>query len=220
MIVAGLISLAVVDSINPSAIVITLYLLSRERAHAQVAVYIGAIFVTYLVLGVMMMAGLDLIVPALGAVLRSPPGLIAQALVGLAILAYSLTASVDRTSSEPVTAPSASTFVALVMLGVSVTAMELPTALPYFAAIAVLTSAELPVQEWAPLLCLYNAIFVLPPIVLLVVHLIVGEQLRERYSDLRQRLEGGARETLLWIAGFVGAGLFVTSVIELVARFV
>ena len=44
----GLLALALVDSINPSAIVVTLYLLSRGRAPAQVAVYVAAIFLTYL----------------------------------------------------------------------------------------------------------------------------------------------------------------------------
>ena len=52
----GLLALALVDSINPSAIVVTLYLLSRGRAPAQVAVYVAAIFLTYLTLGVTMMS--------------------------------------------------------------------------------------------------------------------------------------------------------------------
>jgi hypothetical protein len=47
----GLLALALVDSINPSAIVVTLYLLSRERASAQVVVYVAANFLTYLTLG-------------------------------------------------------------------------------------------------------------------------------------------------------------------------
>ena len=53
------------------------------------------------------------------------------------------------------------------MLGVSVTAMELPTAIPYFAAIALISEAGLPIRAWAPLLGVYNVIFVLPPIALL-----------------------------------------------------
>jgi hypothetical protein len=51
----ALLALALVDSINPSAIVVTLYLLSRNRVAAQVFTYIAAIFLTYLTLGTMMM---------------------------------------------------------------------------------------------------------------------------------------------------------------------
>ena len=93
---AGLVALAVIDSINPSAIVITLYLLTRSRAALQVAVYIAAIFVTYLALGTMMMLGVDTLAPTLGTVLDSRPGLIAQSLLGLAVLVYCFRASMEQ----------------------------------------------------------------------------------------------------------------------------
>ena len=219
MTLAGVLFLAVIDSINPSAIVVTLYLLSTagSRALVQVVVYVGAIFVTYLLLGVMMVLGIESLLPFLGGVLRGWFGLVAQSLVGLVLLVYSLTAT-NRQSSPVVARPSASTYAALVMLGVSVTAMELPTAIPYFAAIALISEAGLPIQAWAPLLGMYNVIFVLPPIALLVGHLVLQGRLAEPYAALRQRLESGARETMLWVAGLVGGVLFVTGMIELVVR--
>jgi NADH:ubiquinone oxidoreductase subunit 6 (subunit J) len=220
MTIAGVLFLAVIDSINPSAIVVTLYLLSiaRSRALVQVVVYVGAIFITYLLLGGLMVLGTELIRPSLGGALRSRPGLIAQSLVGLALLYYSLTASTNPMRSQVVARPSASTFAALVVLGVSVTAMELPTAIPYFAAIALISEAELPIRTWAPLLGIYNLIFVLPPIALLVGHLVLQKRLADPYAALRQRLESGAREIMAWVAGLVGGFLFVTGIIELVAR--
>lgn len=165
-----------------------------------------------------MVLGIESLLPALGGVLRSRTGFIAQSLVGLALLVYSLTASTDRPTSHVVARPAASTYAALVMLGVTVTAMELPTAIPYFAAIALIAGAELPIRTWAPLLVVYNMIFVLPPIALLVGHLLLQKRLAEKYAALRLRLESGARETMLWVAGLVGGALFVTGVIELVAR--
>jgi Sap, sulfolipid-1-addressing protein len=98
--------------------------------------------------------------------------------------------------------------------------MELPTAVPYFGEIALLTTAALPIARWLPLLVLYNAIFVLPPVLLLVGHIVFGRRLDARYDDLRERLQAGARETMLWIFGLVGGGLLVSSVVEYIARFV
>ena len=92
--------------------------------------------------------------------------------------------------------------------------------MPYFGAIALLTTAGLQMERWLPLLVLYNAIFVLPPILLLLGHLAFGRRLEARYADLRERLQAGARETMLWIFGLVGGGLLVSSVVEYVARFV
>ena len=100
--------------------------------------------------------------------------------------------------------PSASSYAALALLGVTVTTMELPTAVPYFGGIALLTTADLPIARWLPLLVLYNGIFVLPPVLLLVGHMVFGGRLDARYADLRERLQAGARETMLWILGLVG----------------
>jgi len=221
MTIAGVLLLAVIDSINPSAIVVTLYLLSTagSRALAQVAVYVAAIFSTYLLLGVMMVLGIESLLPSLSGVLSGQTGFIVQSIVGLVLLAYSLTAtSTNRESPPTVARPSANTYAALVMLGISVTVMELPTAMPYFAAIALISQAELPLRAWAPLLGIYNLIFVLPPIALLAGHLVLQDRLAESYAALRQRLESGARETMLWVAGLVGGALFVTGLIELLAR--
>lgn len=123
----GLLAFALVDSINPSAIVVTLYLLSRERVPAQVVVYIAAIFLTYLTPGAMMMLGFDALLPSLRTMGRR--GLIVQGLIGLAMLLYALRAPTTAKPSSPVE-PSASTYAALALLGVTVTTMELPTAVP------------------------------------------------------------------------------------------
>ena len=220
MTIAGVLFLAAIDSINPSAIVVTLWLLSvaREQAPVQVVAYVGAIFITYLLLGVMVVAGIGVVLPSFGDVLRRPPGLIVQSLVGLALLVYGLTASEKPPSSQVVSRPSTRTYAALVLLGIGVTAMELPTAIPYFAAIALIVEAELPIRVWLPLLGLYNVIFVLPPIALLVGHLVFQKRLAEPYAALRQRLESSAKGIVLWVAGLVGGWLFVTGTIELVAR--
>jgi hypothetical protein len=83
-----------------------------------------------------------------------------------------------------------------------------------------LTTADLRLSQWLPLLILYNAIFVLPPVILLAGHIAFGKRLEARYTVLRERLQVGAQEAMLWILGLVGGGLLVTSVIEYVARFV
>jgi cytochrome c biogenesis protein CcdA len=214
----GLFALALVDSINPSAIVVTIYLLSGGRVPAQVVVYVAAIFLTYLTLGVMMMSGIDALLPSLEAMGSGRLGLIVQGLIGLAMLLYAIRAPTTA-KTAPRVEPSASSYAALALLGVTVTTMELPTAVPYFGAIALLTTADLPMARWLPLLVLYNAIFVLPPVLLLVGHIVFGGRLDARYADLRERLQAGARETMLWIFGLVGGGLLVSSVVEYIARF-
>jgi hypothetical protein len=89
----GLLALALVDSINPSAIVVTLYLLSRGRVAAQVVVYVAAIFLTYLALGMLMMLGFDALLPSLRTAGSGRLGLLVQGVIGLAMLLYAIRAA-------------------------------------------------------------------------------------------------------------------------------
>ena len=167
----SLLALALVDSINPSAIVVTLYLLGRQCEPARVVVYVAAIFGTYLALGAMMVSGIDALLPSVRTLANSRFGFIVQSLIGLAMLVYAVRAPATARSA-PRVEPRAATYAALALLGVTVTAMELPTAVPYFGAIALLTAADLPTAQWLPLLAVYNAIFVLPPLLLLAGHVV------------------------------------------------
>ena len=214
----SLLALALVDSINPSAIAVTLYLLSRGRVPAQVAAYVVAIFLTYLALGATMMLGIDALLPSLRTAGGGRLEFIVQGLIGLALLLYAFRAPATAASGSRVE-PGASTYAALALLGMTVTTMELPTAVPYFGAISILTTAGLPMTRWLPLLILYNAIFVLPPVLILGAHIIFGRRMEARFADLRERLQAGARDTMLWIAGLVGGALLFSSVVEYIARF-
>ena len=167
----------------------------------------------------MMMSGIGALLPSLGTMGSGRLGLIVQGVVGLAMLLYAIRAPTSAKSAPPVE-PGASSYAALALLGVTVTTMELPTAVPYFGAVALLTTADLPMAQWLPLLVLYNGIFVLPPVLLLVGHIVFGKRLDARFADIRARLQAGARETMLWIFGLVGGGLLFSSVLEYIVRFV
>jgi cytochrome c biogenesis protein CcdA len=58
----------------------------------------------------------------------------------------------------------------------SVTILELPTALPYFAAIEQIVRANLDLLSTMSILALYNLIFVLPPSALIVIYLFFHRQ--------------------------------------------
>lgn len=51
-------------------------------------------------------------------------------------------------------------------------------------------------------------------------HTVFGKRLDARYAELREQLQAGAHETMLWILGLVGGGLLVWTVLAYVARYV
>ena len=86
----AIVGLAVVDSINPSALLATIALLLRGRpARPLVALYVVAVLVTYLAVGLALTLGLGL-TPS--AVLESDAAYLAQGVLGAAMLAYAVAA--------------------------------------------------------------------------------------------------------------------------------
>jgi cytochrome c biogenesis protein CcdA len=217
---AAIVGLAVVDSINPSALLATIALLLRGRpARPLVAVYLVAVLVTYLAIGLALTLGLGLTPRA---VLQSDATYLAQGVLGAAMLAYAVAAPGRRREpgrAAPRRLPAARRPLAVFALGVAVTVLELPTALPYLGAVGAITRAELAVAEWLPLLLLYNLIFVLPPLALLAGHLALGDRADPLLGRLRDRLGGAAREGMLWLLGLVGFFLVADALARLgVAR--
>ena len=203
----AIVGLAVVDSINPSALLATIALLLRGRsARPLVAVYVAAILVTYFAIGLALTLGLGLTPEA---VLASDAAYLAQGAIGAAMLAYAVAVPGRgrHRDRDPATHPKLAAVrrpAAVFALGVAVTALELPTALPYLGAVGAITRADLAVGDWLPLLGVYNLIFVLPPLVLLAAHVALGDRAGALLERLRARLGGAAREGLLWLLGLVG----------------
>lgn len=203
----ALLPLALLDSLNPSALVVALWLLSQPRAAPRLLAYVTGILAAYLGLGIAMMLGFTAARDTLAAVLDHPVALTVQALLGAGLLAYAIFAPSHAHQPREPRAPASGRLPAFVLLGMTVTIVELVTALPYFAAIALMVGADLSPAQWAPLLVGYNLVFVTPPLLLLGLHALLGHRTDERFVRWRERLRRGARETTLWIFGIVGVAL-------------
>jgi len=204
---ASLLGLALLDSLNPSALAVTIYLLLQGKPYAaKVLTYVSAVFASYLGLGVLLMLGLG----SVWEYLDGPGAYAVQGVAGALLLGYALLAP-GRPRGEKVRAPLSPGFVSVFLLGVTITVVEFSTAFPYLGAIAILTNADLTVARWLPILVVYNVIFVLPPLLLLAVYGAFGARMRERFERLRERFQSGSRETLLWVTGIVGFFLLADS---------
>lgn len=201
-------ALAVVDSINPSALVVAIYLLSQPNVVARLLAYVAGILASYFALGCALMLGAGALFARFGAALDHPVAWRVQAALGALLLGFALFAPKrGPPAMRPPAAPRGSGLAAMALLGATVTLLETVTALPYFGAVALMVGAGLPATVWVPLLLAYNLVFVLPPLLLLAPHLAFGSHLRGRYGRWQARLQAGAREALLWIFGIVGVGL-------------
>lgn len=203
--------LALLDSINPSALALTLYLVTTGSGPGRVLTYIAAVFVTYFTVGLSLLLGLSSLLGAFGGVFESAAAYGVQALVGAAMLVYSFVPKErgaqggevqgDAVKTRP---PRSQRLAAMFLLGVTVTAAEFPTAFPYLGAIGILNGRGLSPLGWLPLLLTYNLIFVLPPLLLFGAYRVLGERYRGWFARYEKRLQHEVRETMLWIVGIVG----------------
>ncbi len=96
-----------------------------------------------------------------------------------------------------------------VLLGATISAVELPTAFPYFAAIAAIVGSGLNVSQQILLVAIYNGCFVLPLLAIVATLAITGDRGVELLVGVRAYL----RKRWPTIVAVIGAlaGVFVTT---------
>jgi cytochrome c biogenesis protein CcdA len=157
------ISIGLADSLNPSTIGPALYFATGERARDRVAEFTLAVFAVYLVGGAAILVGLGSLIRSL---LPHPHHHITDlveiavgvAMVGVAGMLWRHRRRLAEREPPDFDPHGRSSWV----LGATITAVELPTAFPYFAVLAAIVGADLDIVRDLILLVLFNVCFVLP----------------------------------------------------------
>ena len=172
-------AIAALDSLNPSAIALQVYLLGTTKPIPRSLAFVIGIFLAYWTSGLLAVLGLNQFIQTViansGFSLSTPLLYTIQLLIGIILLVVGTMLRIPA-QTEPVKTPTKLTLARTFLLGMSVTVLELPTALPYFAAIEQIARANLDMLSIVSILALYNLIFVLPPIALVVLYLLFHRQ--------------------------------------------
>jgi cytochrome c biogenesis protein CcdA len=200
------VSIGLADSLNPTTIAPALYLATGgERSRAQVAEFTFGVFAVYLLGGAIIALGpgqliLDLVPnPSIKArhIIETIAG-------GALILAAAwLWRHRKRLCEQRLPAPRGDGR-SSVILGATITAIELPTAFPYFAAIAAIVGSGLDPARQLVLLLLFNVCFVLPLLGIMVTLTFGGEQAQRLLTigrNFLQRYWPVVLAGLLFLAG-------------------
>lgn len=213
------VSIGLADSLNPSTIAPALYLAAGPQPRRAVAQFTLGVFAVYLAGGAAILIGpgqaLLAIVPHPGHTARYIAEIAAGVvmLIGAAAIWRSRRTLARRELPSPRTEGKSSA-----LLGITITAVELPTAVPYFAVIAAVVGSGLDLARQLVLLFLYNVCFVLPLLLMTATLTIAGDQstrILAKARDLLQRhwpallagvaLLAGAFVTLLGVTGLTTA---------------
>jgi cytochrome c biogenesis protein CcdA len=192
--------LAVLDTLSPTTIGITLYLLlTAQRLARLLFTYLATVALSYFALGAVLMLGLGAVVN----VVDERVALVGQAVVGAGLLVGSWFIPDRKPGAAPPT-PKAHTAAAMVLLGVTTWVLEAATALPYFGAVGIMTAAGLTAAQWLPVLAGYTVVMVLPSVALYAAWRVAGPRLQPRLERWRNKKRSNSRNTLRWIVGIAG----------------
>jgi cytochrome c biogenesis protein CcdA len=203
-------SIGLADSLNPSTSVTGLFLASGERPRRSVLEFAAGVFAVFLVGGLILTLGpgraILTVVPRPGATARY----ILETVAGAAMLC--IAARLWRHRSAPHGARRVGTIRrrgSPLLFGATVGAFELPTAFPYFAAIATIVGSGLNIAEQVTLVAIYDACFVFPLLVVALAVTVAGEPAIATLTRVREWLTGHWPVVLSRLA--LVAGIFVVA---------
>ena len=213
------ITIGLADSLNPTTIAPALYLATGERGRERVAEFTLAVFAVYFLGGAAIAVGAGQLVRPLLPHPRHQVADIVEIVIGAAMIAAAAMlwrhrlrlARRDPPDFDP---HGKSSFV----LGASIMAVELPTAFPYFAAIAAIVgSGQGPVRDLF-LLLLFNLCFVWPMLAIIGILTFAPDKSERVLSDARTFLQKHWPTVLAGLALVAGTFVVILGVTGLTAN--
>ncbi len=205
---ALVISIGLADSVNPSTIAPALFLASGDRPRYHVAQFTTAVFVVYLAGGLIIALGPGQLLLALVPHPDREDRYVLELIAGVAMLAGAafLWGYRRQLGKREVPTPNRKGR-SSAWLGAAITAVELPTAFPYFAAIAAIVGSGLGPARQAGELVLFNICFVVPMVGIIATLTFAGDRAQQLLSSGRKWLEARWPAVLAGLA--LLAGVFV-----------
>ncbi len=184
------VSIGLADSLNPTTIAPALYLATGEHARSRLIQFTLGVLVVYFIGGALVALGPGQLLLSLVPKPDAEDRQVIEIVVGVAMVAASalLWRNRERLSHRRMPTPSAEGKSSAI-LGATITIVELPTAFPYFAAIAAIVGSGLDPARQLVLLLLFNICFVSPLIVMVVTLSLAGDRAVKILSRGRDFLE-------------------------------
>jgi cytochrome c biogenesis protein CcdA len=224
--ITTLTTIALVDSINPSAIVMTLVLLSSGKNKVlKSLVYVTGIFVTYFAIGSVLLLAYNLFGssfkfdfnPLTNFIIKPPLwSYYLQLILGCWIVVYAVKYFSKKSNNDSIE-PSKSqpkSLLAVFVLGMTITLVEASSALPYFGGISTIFVANLGLLNSLIFLTIYNLVFILPPLAIILIYCFNSNHFERIISRIKCLLQKYSYSVLKYGMIVIGAGLCADSLMN------
>ena len=213
-----IVAIAAVDSLNPTATALQIYLLTTPKPVGRSIALISGIFVAYWTVGLLATVGLARLIQWVFLTYSEWISLI-QCILGIALLYVGWTLNSSSKAHQPLkNKPNSLQPIHTFFLGMSVTLLEAPTALPYIAAIERIAQARLSFYDLAGVLSIYNLVFVMPLIGLLGIYIAFQERRTELLKRINQSITKWTPKILRVLLLVTGSVLLVSGIMSILVR--
>lgn len=203
--------LALLDTLSPATIGVTVYLLLTETKHlaSRLLIYLLTVAGFYFSVGIMLMLGMGVLLESVASLFQSRAISWVIFIIGAGLFIASF--YTPQKSKAELPRPKSKSRFSMVALGFTTALIEVGTALPYFAAIGLMTTADLIPYQWLPVMAGYNFIMVLPPLILYLLYLLFGRMMQRPLERLQVRIAKSSGSALSWVLCIVGLILILNS---------
>jgi hypothetical protein len=187
----GVAGLAFLDSLNPFSIAAMALVIMGQNALSRGLVFVGATFATYMLGGVLLLAGwtqalkalLPLITPLVATIGWSLAALIAMC---TAVWLWCKAPAADK---PPEVKTNGQGLLGVFLFAIVSTASDVPTAIPYFGAIPMIEATHASILGQGAWLILYNLIYISPLILLLWLRLFASAQFEPYQAKIASSMD-------------------------------
>lgn len=208
--------IALPDSLNPSLILTELVIAGGPHPRRGTAVFTLAAMATTFAGGLALAFGLaDLIVALVPKPSHTVRDIVTVAIGAALVSAGAVLWSRRHRAATQIDAERALHH-ASALLGVGIAGVELATAFPYFAAIALVVDADVSTGQKVVLLALYNVVYALPLIAIATVCAVLGSSAKRLLGPVSDWLVGRWPAVMALLTGVVGIAVVAYGVARLV----
>ena len=210
---AYLVAIAALDSLNPTTTAFQIYLLSTPKPVYRSISFIAGVFITYWAAGLAVVLGLgqlniNIQLPALALYTI-------QLIIGIVLFLVGWHLQESAPDEQKTKRPAKLTIFQAFLIGGAATLWDFPTALPYLAAIERISKMQFDLLTIGSILAIYNTIFVLPLIALLGIYIYLGDRSRNLIVAINQSLQKWGHKILRVLL----IGLGILAVVDAIAFF-
>lgn len=204
---AYLVAIAALDSLNPTTTAFQIYLLSTPKPVFRSISFIAGVFVTYWAAGLAVVLGLGQLVINI-----QLPDLVIytiQIIIGIVLFLAGWHLQESAPDERKTKRPAQLTVIQAFLIGGAATLWDFPTALPYLAAIERISKMQFDLVTTMSILAIYNTIFVLPLIALLGIYLYLGDRSRNLISAINRSIQKWGHKILRIL--LIGLGILAVT---------